>query len=307
MTLRIATHNLLDFFEPSPEAPPSFLEEKMAFVASGLRRADADVVALQEVGSEPLVERLAKRELAGLGYAHVAFAPPDRRGIRCAILSRLPVLETHVHAAGSLRFPRFVESDPEPFGERIPLRRPLVHLRVSSELGPVDVLTLHFKSKLGRAMQSDAGEDLFDATARGFAESQLRSLVLRSAEALFVRGLVDGLLAEGHDKVAVVGDFNDTLDSLPVQIVSGTGRDLDPALVLSPAAALVPEARRFSARHGSRPQLIDHILVSQSLAQHLAGCEIFNEALRDHGPYDPEAPPATDSDHAVVLATFAPS
>lgn len=307
MTLRIATYNMLDFFEPAPELPATFLEEKVAFAANALRRADADVVALQEVGSDALALRLARTELAALGYEHVVFAPPDRRGIRNAILSRLPVLETHVHAAASLGFPRFVETDPEPFGERIPLRRPLVQVRVSSQLGPLDVITLHFKSKLGRAMQTEAGEELLDMTARGFAEAQLRSLVLRSAEALFVRGLIDGLLGDGHDKLVVLGDFNDTIDSLPVQIVLGTGRDLDPSLVLSPAAARVPEERRFSARHGSRAQLIDHILVSAGLAQHLEGCEIFNEALRDHGPYDPNAPPAVDSDHAVVLATFAAS
>ena len=153
-------------------------------------------------------------------------------------------------------------------------------------------------------MQDEAGQDILDASARGYAEAQLRSLVLRSAEALFVRGLVDGLLTDGHDKLVVLGDFNDTLDSLPVQIVRGTGRDLDPALVLEPAAARVPEERRFSTRHGSRPQLIDHVLLSPALAARLQACEIFNEALRDHGPYDPDAPPATDSDHAAVLATF---
>ncbi len=304
MTLRIATHNLLDFFEPDAEMPPGWLAAKLAFVAAGLRRANADVVALQEVGSEALVRRLVESEVPELGYTHVAFAPGDRRGIRCAILSRLPVLETHVHAAASLRFPRFVESDPEPFGERIPLRRPLVHVRVDSSLGPVDVVTLHFKSKLGRHMQDASGQDVLDASARGYAEAQLRSLVLRSAEALFVRGLVDGLLTEGHDKLAVLGDYNDTLDSLPVQIVRGTGRDLDPALVLEPAAARVPEDRRFTARHGSTPQIIDHVLLSPALAARLHTCEIFNEELRDHGPYDPEAPPATDSDHALVLAVF---
>lgn len=304
MTLRIATHNLLDFFEPRPEMTPGWLEAKLAFVAANLRRADADVVALQEVGSEDLVRRLVESEVPELRYRHVAFGPGDKRGIRNAILSRLPVLETHVHAATSLKFPRFVDADPEPFGERIPLRRPLVHVRVQSPVGPVDVITLHFKSKLGRPMQDEAGQDILDASARGYAEAQLRSLVLRSAEALFVRGLVDGLLTEGHDKLVVLGDFNDTLDSLPVQIVRGTGRDLDPALVLEPAAARVPEERRFSARHGSSPQIIDHVLLSPALAAQLQVCEIFNEELRDHGPYDPDAPPATDSDHALVLAAF---
>ena len=47
-------------------------------------------------------------------------------------------------------------------------------------------------------------------TSRAFAEGRLRSLVWRAAEALFVRGLVDDLLAadrEGH--IVVAGDLND--------------------------------------------------------------------------------------------------
>ena len=303
MSFRLATFNVLDLFEHDPE-PPGFIDAKVGFIARELTRGDADVVALQEVGSEALVDRLVTREAASLGYRHVAFGPADRRGIRNAILSRLPLLATQVHNATSLKFPRFVDTDPEPFAERIPLRRGLLHVRVDAAGGPVDVMVVHFKSKLGRMMQDAAGQDLLDVTARGFAEAQLRSLVLRSAEALFVRGVVDDLLAAESARIAVVGDFNDTLDSIPVQIVTGMGRVLDPSLVLRPAAALVAEDRRFSARHGSSPQLIDHVLASPALADRLVGCEIFNESLRDHGPFDPNAAPVTDSDHALVVCTF---
>ncbi len=303
MTLRIATFNVLDFFELEGDHE-QVTRGKLAFVAEQLRRADADVVALQEIGSEALLHRLVTVELAALRYGHVAVGAGDRRGIRNAILTRLPVLHSEVHTASSLTFPRFVDVDPEPFGQRIPLRRGVPHVRVASSSGPVDVLAVHFKSKLGRSMQDTTGEDLLDLTARGFAEAQMRSLVLRAAESLFVRGLVDDLLAQGHERIAVAGDCNDTLDSLPVQIVCGAGRGLDPALVLQPATAVVPDASRFSARHGGVAQLIDHVLVSRALSEALRGCEIFNESLRDHGPYDPNAPPATDSDHALVVATF---
>ncbi|NUO48539.1 MAG: hypothetical protein HOV80_06755 [Polyangiaceae bacterium] len=300
MSLRIATFNVLDLFEHDPYA--SVLPAKIAFIAETLRRADADVVALQEIGSDGLLSRLVSEELASLRYTHVRSADGDRRGIRNAIFTRLPVLFSHVHAPASLPFPRFVDTDPEPFGQRIPMRRGVVHLRVESDIGPVDVMTVHFKSKLGRAMQDAAGSDVIDVSARGYAEAQLRSLVLRSAEALFVRDLVDGLLREGNERVAVVGDFNDTLESLPLRIVCGVGRGLDPAAMLAPATSLVATESRFSARHGSTPQLIDHVLLSPALGQRLASCSIFNETLRDHGPYDPDAPPASDSDHALVVA-----
>ena len=50
MPLRIATFNLKDFFLARNEAETDVVEGKVANIAQNLRRADADVVALQEVG-----------------------------------------------------------------------------------------------------------------------------------------------------------------------------------------------------------------------------------------------------------------
>jgi endonuclease/exonuclease/phosphatase family metal-dependent hydrolase len=305
MPLRLATFNLLDFFDPSCPEEAGLVEDKLQNIAAILRRADADVVALQEVGSEALLGRLTGLALADMGYRSTTLAAPDRRGIRNAIVSRLPVLEARVHAASSLPFPRMVDGDPPPFDGRIPLRRGVVHVRVDAgALGPVDVLTLHFKSKLGAPMKTSEGVDIDDPSPRGRAEAELRSLVQRSAEALFVRGAVDELLREPDRQVCVMGDFNDGLYELPVRIVRGAMRDVDPGLVLTGAADRVPPDRRFSVMHGGRRDLIDHILCSASLAARLGGAAILNEALRDHGPPMPDAPPAPDSDHALVVAWF---
>jgi endonuclease/exonuclease/phosphatase family metal-dependent hydrolase len=304
MTLRFATFNLLDLFEPDTDAARAIWPQKLDHIAAQLERADADVVALQELGSEALLHSLCDGRLARLGYAHRLVGTGDRRGIRNAIVARRPFVEARIHQAESLPFPRFVEGDPEPFPGRIPLRRGLLHARVEAgALRTVDVLTVHFKSKLGATLKAKDGTDLVDRSARGRAEAQLRSLVLRSAEALFVRGVVDDVLAEPGRNAVVLGDFNDTLDSLPIAIVRGAHRHVDPALVLEPATRLVPEERRFSALHGGIPQQIDHVLVSQRLSERLVEARIQNEALRDLGPYRPDAPPAPDSDHALVVAT----
>src|SRR5258706_296566 len=90
MPLRIATFNLKDFFVPRSDAERGVAVAKFANITSNLRRANADVVALQEVGDVQQLERLVS-DLSDLGYGAPVAGTPDKRGIRVAILSRIPV------------------------------------------------------------------------------------------------------------------------------------------------------------------------------------------------------------------------
>jgi endonuclease/exonuclease/phosphatase family metal-dependent hydrolase len=306
MALRLATFNLKDFFLPRREAEHGVAEAKIGNVAKELRRANADVVALQEVGAPELVDRLVTRELGDLGYGSPVLGTQDRRGIRNAILSRLPILWSQVHTAQALPFPKFVEGDPDPFPGRIPLRRGVVHVRVDAggDLGEVDVMTAHFKSNLPAPMKSRDGKELPDTSLHAHGESAMRSLVSRVAEALYVRSLVDDVLTALPDHaICVMGDLNDTVDSLPVRLLCG----IDPMsrFLLRPVAADVPEDRRFSCFHGGGRSLIDHLLLSERLYRARKEITIQNEALRYHGPHvEGETPLTEDSDHAVVVAAF---
>jgi endonuclease/exonuclease/phosphatase family metal-dependent hydrolase len=284
MTLRLATFNLKDFFAPRREEENAVVVAKVSNVAAILRRARADVVALQEVGSPELLDRLLT-EVPELGYGAPVLGSEDRRGIRNVILSRLPVQWSQVHQAAALPFPTFVAGDPDPFPKRIPLRRGIVHVRVESgALGEVDILTGHFKSNLPAAMKAADGTE-----------------IAATAEALFVRGLVDQLFQRSPDHaICVMGDFNDTTDSLPVRLVCGI--DSTSKLWLRPGALHVDEALRFSCFHGGSPTLIDHILLSEKLHRGLRSFEIHNEALRYHGPHIDNTPLTEDSDHALCVA-----
>lgn len=306
MALRLATFNLKDFFLPRRAGEAAVVEAKVANVAANLRRANADVVALQEVGSPELVQRLVERELADLGYRAPVVGTEDRRGIGNAILSRLPLLAWHVHTAEALPFPTFVEGDPDPFPGRIPLRRGVVHVRVDAGygIGEVDVLTAHFKSGRPAPRKTKDGAKVPDETARDLAESAVRSVVLRAAEALFVRWLVDDVLRARPDgAVCVMGDLNDTAGSLPLRLVMGEaplGR-----LQLRSCTEDVAAERRFSCYHGGGAILIDHVLVSDRLFRARKEVTIFNEALRYHGPFVEGAEElCEDSDHALVTALF---
>lgn len=300
MALRVATFNLKDFFSPRREQENAVVEAKLSNVTASLRRAAADVVALQEVGSVELLDRLVKG-LPELGYEPPVVGVEDRRGIRNVILSRHPILWSQVHQAKSLPFPRFVEGDPEPFGDRIPLRRAIVHVRIEvGTLGEVDVLTAHFKSNLPAEMKSKDGTPIKDTTPLAIGESAVRSLVQRAAEALHLRALVDGIFAHSPDHaICVMGDLNDTLESLPVRLVRGI--DTTSKHHLHAAAASLPEEQRFSCYHGGGRTLIDHVLLSERLHRAMRSFEIHNENLRYHGPHLEETPLSEDSDHALSV------
>ena len=90
--------------------------------------------------------------------------------------------------------------------------------------------------------------------------------------------------------------------ALPVRILRGYGAPSHDAL--RAVAELLPVEQRFSCFHGNEKTLIDHILVSQRLFGFAKGYQIFNEALRYHGPHVEPIAPTEDSDHALCVATF---
>ncbi len=303
MPLSIATFNVKDLLPPRDETARARLSAKLDGVAATLRAADADVVALQEIGPMELARALVER-LGGLGYDEPFLGTANARGIRCALLSRRPVHQREVHTAESLPFPTFRDGDPPPFGSRIPLRRGVVHVAVDAgDLGVVHALVAHFKSRLPVARCDADGRAVPFASSSDLAAGMLRSLAWRAAEALYVRGLADALMARDPGAhVVVAGDLNDTPDSPVIVALRGAG-----AGELRDCAAAIAPARRFSVLHEGRGAQIDHLLASTALHARLASAEFLNADLRDHGPFDPaaDAEVTIDSDHAALVARFA--
>jgi endonuclease/exonuclease/phosphatase family metal-dependent hydrolase len=332
MALSIATFNVKDLLEPRTDREREVLPAKLDFLARTLAACDADVVGLQEIGPPELLEAVLQRLPARGGYGEPVVGTADARGIRCALLSRRRVVEARVHTADALTFPVFREGDPQPFGTRIPLRRGVVHARVEAPWGgTVDVLVAHFKSSRPVPARDAAGEEMRplprdeEPGARGRAEAALRSLVWRAAEALHVRGLVDGIMAgergalkgqraEGPvaagAHVAVVGDLNDVPDSTPVRTVRGDVEAVETgarrADVLFDCAARIEARARFSVLHDGRATQIDHVLASGPLYARLEDAAFLNADLRQHPPVERGEPPEPrpDSDHAPLVARF---
>ena len=72
----------------------SAYRQKIRQIGRVLRFANADVVLLQEVENKRVLKDLLKKELNALGYDRpYLFPTDDKRGVRTAILTRLPVAQ----------------------------------------------------------------------------------------------------------------------------------------------------------------------------------------------------------------------
>lgn len=300
MALTLATFNVKDLFDATTPEDEARLARKLAVLGAQIAQTDADVLALQEVSSEAVVRRLCAA-VPGSRYGAPVVGTADARGIRCALVSRRPVLGSRVHTAHHLDFPTFVQGDPPPFGARIPLRRGIVHAELDVGWGPpLHVLVLHFKSNRSVPLRGPNGELLEPTRGRDHAEGMLRSLTWRAAEALFVRGLVDAItdVPEGTlpPPVAVMGDFNDVPGSVVVRTLLGQG-----AGALTSCSHTIPGERRFSVLHRGAGSEIDHLLVN--FPARLTHARFLNEGLVDHEAFD-DPLALVDSDHAPLVATF---
>jgi len=309
MGVSIATFNVKNLLEPANSQAAAVLPGKIAWLASKLTACDADVVGLQEIGSGALLSRVLDAMHARGGYGAPVLGTVDARGIGCALLSRLPILSSWVQTSDALPLPVFREGDPPPFGARLPLRRGVVHARVDAGAARlIDVFVAHFKSARPVRARDASGIELGPSSARERAEGQLRSLIWRAGEGLFVRGRVDEVLAGDPDaRIAVVGDLNDEPGSWAVRAVCSEGQG-----ALLDACASIPAELRYSCLHGGRRIQIDHVLVTAGLHARIQAARIDNADLRQHEPL-PEARPAAqavqetptiDSDHAPVIVQF---
>lgn len=197
----LATYNVLNLFDEyddpyhTDEGTVAKPREQLEKLAATIRKIDADVLALEEVENRDYLERFVRAMLPGMGYKHVVcIESNDRRGIDCAVLSRLPV-----GPVTSYRHLRFSDGS----GGTLSFRRDLLRVRIEPPAAPAfDVFVIHLKSKRG-----------------GKASDRVRR-----AEARAARRVLDGLLARDADaRFVICGDFNDTLDSDALKALRGEG------------------------------------------------------------------------------------
>ena len=322
VAFRLMTWNVQNLLPVGTEGgppTPQAMEAKLASLAKVIDAQQPDVLALQEVGPPEVLAPL--QELLGheLPHAEVS-AHPDGRGIRVALLSRLP-LQDPVQLR---QFPQGlaavqVGDPPAQAGARPPrqdhMGRGALQATVTAGGHQVTVVTAHLKSKLltfpdNRHFPRDEDERArFAAYALG----------LRTAEAVTLRVHLTELLrgAGAGEAVLLCGDLNDGVDAATTQLLQGPpGSELRTAGFAQPdrgdalrmwnLAEQIPEELRFSRVFQGRRELIDHVFASRVLLTPLPAVTTATAgpALRSvsEDPHRDAGKPG--SDHAAVIATF---
>jgi endonuclease/exonuclease/phosphatase family metal-dependent hydrolase len=320
--MRLATFNIENLDLESEAGMP--IEARADVLRPVLERMAADILCLQEVNGQH-VAGAPERRLIALdmllqgtryeAYRRVATSGPTGRGVasvhNLVTLSRYPIRQQreirherlkpllHNYVTGNSR-------DDEP--QAIEFDRPLLltELELPGTRG-LDIINLHLRAPRASAI---AGEKLNSSqwrTTSGWAEGYFLSSLKRTAQALELRLLVDDILDRDPERlIAVAGDFNAEDHETPVRIAAASeGNTGNPALASSSLRILdraIPGERRWSVLHGGRPEMLDHILASQSLSGRLLGIEAYNESLGDEMLV---AGAIVGSSHAAVVAEFA--
>src|SRR5437868_9062797 len=95
---RVATYNLENYIDQPAGTRPLKPAAAKAKIRECLRALNADVVALQEMGStNALAELRASLKSEGLAYPHWEYASGADTNIHVAVLSRFPIIARRPH------------------------------------------------------------------------------------------------------------------------------------------------------------------------------------------------------------------
>jgi endonuclease/exonuclease/phosphatase family metal-dependent hydrolase len=314
MAFKVMTWNVENLFRPGAPSGPktqAIYDEKLDGLAAVINAEAPHALGLQEIGDPDALDDLESR-LNGTWHRRVS-QHEDGRDIRVAWLTPLDITASEDIFA----FPQPlqpVQSD-DTGGMQPSMGRGAVAITVRSELGqPVQLVTAHLKSKLltfpgGRFQPHDESER---------ARFAAYALYRRAAEAASLRTWATTTLAAQTEPVVVCGDLNDTVQAATTQLLLGPpGSEIDTrgfkipdqgdAQRLWNLAPLMPAGRNYSRINQGRPELIDHILVSELLVRKVdvgSVGAVITQPLPSITPMPTARLNEPSSDHAPVVATF---
>ena len=190
----------------------------------------------------------------------------DSRGIDVAYLVRgdqAEILDVQQHVA------------PEDLTSRPPL---LVQVAISTSDGEIVLYALN---------------NHFTSLAGGEAATEPR----RTAQAAWNVTVMEQIMAEDPEShVAVIGDLNSFLDTLPIQTLEEGG--------LMHTIDILPEEQRCNYVYQGESQVLDHILVTPNLMDTLEQVVILHVNADYPLPDPDDISPLRKSDHDPVIAVF---
>lgn len=263
--VRIATLNTRNLFDDQDdpyfqdETTPAKPRVELVRLADTIKEIDADAIALQEVESRGYLKLFNDVFLEDMSYEVVHYAGNDQRGSGLAVLSRIPIGGVVSH-----RHRRFVDSH----GKSRRFSRDLLCVELLHPAAPsFEVWVTHLKSKR-------------DGPAK--TEPQ------RLAETTEIRRILnEHLQIKPNNRILLVGDFNDTLESNPLQNLMHGGqlRNFTERLPVDSVTYTLPPHQA----------MIDFIFASPAAAKGYVSnsYRIMGQSLQQSG-----------SDHNAVIAEF---
>jgi endonuclease/exonuclease/phosphatase family metal-dependent hydrolase len=277
--LRIATYNVENYLDLATGARDAKPEASRQRVAEAFELMAADVVALQEIGGVAgLAELQGRVRQLGLDYPHAEIVSGYDTNTQVAVLSRYPFVSRRSRADERLLL----------HGRRLRTTRGIIEVEI--EVPPAyrfTLMSVHLKSRResGAASQQE----------------------IREQEAQVLRKLIDARLRDDPNaNLVVLGDFNDTYDSLAFRTIRGRGR-----------TALIdtrPSERNGDTLAGAQPgssrrtvawthyfdredvySRVDYILISPGMAREWDPGATYVMAYPNWG---------VASDHRPLVATF---
>lgn len=322
-TIRIATFNL-ENFDDKPGKTPT-LQDRIAVMKPQISRLNADILCLQEVNGqeidgEPRQLLALDQLLAGTQYEdyHLVctktagnYQVYDERNL--IILSRFDILSHGQFKNDHIQAPEYrkvTASPAEPEAKEVEWERPILiaEIRLPNNKA-IHVVNLHLKSKIPTPVKGQKKGLYTWKTASGWAEGFFMSSMKRVGQALETRILIDKILDEDENAfIAVCGDFNADLESVPVMAIRGEVEQTQNSelsnRVLYPCENGIPENSRYSLFYRGKGEMIDHLLATRNMLEFYKGAEIHNELLHDESIANASDKKYPESDHAPIVAEF---
>lgn len=247
-------------FVPEEITPTAAYQSKLDAIAGVISGAGPDVVILQEVENQIVVDDLSAK--LGSYPNHGITQGNDPRGIDIAVLSKLPF------QLGPSHKDEYFKASTDPT-QTFKFARDVLEVHLNVNTRHFVLLGVHYKAEDG------------DPT------SELK----RIGEAEQTRKIATGIrLADQDAAIVVLGDFNSTPGSPPMNALAGSA-----PLTFESATASMPAAERYSVTFGGNPQLYDDQQLDPVAKALLdpASVTILHDGTVN-----------TASDHDPVLATY---
>lgn len=305
-SIKLTTFNLENLGirpgEDSPEARrrlPGHLET----LAKVISKLNSDILCVQEVIDSDNLAKIVE----GLNFPYCEISRPPKNPLCMAVLSRFPIVSAANVVEANHIDARDIDAD---FSASVEAHfsRPVFEVRVAVGERQLTIYNVHWKSKIPTALSSGAGQTWPWANFYEVAQGRLISEVTRMAQAMGLRKLIDQRLGPVPDTlIAVVGDFNDVLDSEAIRMIMGDSRavrasELAPLELWACETELPPDKNFTMVYRGSR-QMLDHVFVSRGLRERFVRAEVLHEGMKisREGSWSDSRP---GSDHAPFSVYF---